>query len=125
IVALSNQIISNSEIEKYKEYKPSESVAEKGNDVNFVLYNDENDQIQDIAKNIQSLSNDGSPYSEIAILVRTNAQTAIIESELAERDIPFDVSKSMSFYDRKEILDILSYARLALNPEDDASFRRI
>lgn len=125
IVNLSNQVIANSPIEKYKDYKPSESVAEVGDKVQFTLYNDENQQITNIANKVQQLHDEGTPLSEIAILVRTNAQTAIIEDIFAEKDIPYDVSKSMSFFDRKEILDILSYARVAVDAEDDASFRRI
>ena len=125
IVKLSNQIIANSKIEKYKEYKPSESVSEVGDKVNFSLYNTEEDQINSISRKILQLNEEGTPLKEIAILVRTNAQTAIIEDVLAEKDIPYDVSKSMSFFDRKEILDILSYARLAVNSDDDESMRRI
>ena len=125
IVKLSNQIISNSKIEKYKEYKPSESVAEVGDKVNFSLYNTEEDQINGISRKVLQLNEEGTPLKEIAILVRTNAQTAIIEDVFAEKDIPYDVSKSMSFFDRKEILDILSYARLAVNSSDDESLRRI
>jgi DNA helicase II / ATP-dependent DNA helicase PcrA len=125
IVKLSNEIIANSEIEKYKDYKPSESVAEEGDKVKFTLYNDEHSQVTSIANKVEELQEQGSPLSEIAILVRTNAMTAIIEDIFAERDIPYDVSKSMSFFDRKEILDILSYARLAVDREDDASFRRV
>jgi DNA helicase II / ATP-dependent DNA helicase PcrA len=125
IVKLSNQIIDNSDIEKYKEYKPSESVAEEGERVQFSVFDNENTQIRNIANRVLELQDDGSPLSEIAILVRTNAQTAIIEDMFAEMDIPYDVSKAMSFFDRKEILDILSYARLAVSADDDSSFRRI
>lgn len=125
IVALSNQIIANSPIEKYNEYKPSESVAEVGDRVKFTAYQNEDNQIEGIADEIERLHEQGVPLKEIAILVRTNAQTAIIEDVLAERDIPYEVSKSMSFFDRKEVLDILSYARVAVDETDDASFRRI
>lgn len=122
IVKLSNQIIANSEIEKYNDYKPSESVGETGAPIEFSLYNTERDQIEMIANKVEEI---GEPLKEIAILVRTNAQTATIEEVFAERDIPYEVSKSMSFFDRKEILDILSYARVATDSSDDASFRRI
>lgn len=125
IVKLSNEIIAKSDVEKYKQYKPSESVSEVGDKVRFTLYNDEYSQIQSISHKITELQEQGSPLSEIAILVRTNAMTAPIEDIFSERDIPYDVSKSMSFFDRKEILDILSYARLAVDSEDDSSFRRI
>lgn len=125
IVNLSNDIIGHSSIEKYKDYKPSESVAEVGDKVRLSIYQDERVQANRIADKIEDLSESGTPLSEIAILVRANAQTAIFEETLSDRDIPFDVSKSMSFFDRKEVLDLISYARLVANSEDDASFRRI
>jgi DNA helicase II / ATP-dependent DNA helicase PcrA len=125
IVKLSNEIIANSSVKKYTEYKPSESVSEVGDKVQFTLYDKEMSQIQSIANKVVELQEEGSPLSEIAVLVRTNAMTALIEQEFAERDLPYDVSKSMSFFDRKEILDILSYARLAVDIGDDSSFRRI
>lgn len=125
IVSLSNQIIDNSPIEKYKEYLHSESVAEVGDKVSFTLYQDEKIQIERIADKVEELHEEGTDLKEIAILVRTNAQTATIEDVFADRDIPYDVSKSTSFFDRKEVLDILSYARVAVDNHDDASFRRI
>lgn len=125
IVSLSNKIIENSPVDKYKQFKPSESVAEVGDKVLFTLYDREDKQFNNIANKIEQLSEEGTPLSEIAILVRTNAQTAIIEDILAERDIPYDVSKAKSFFDRKEILDLLSYARVAVNNDDDVSLRRV
>ncbi|MEX3625209.1 ATP-dependent helicase [Viridibacillus arvi] len=125
IVNLSNDIIDHSPIEKYKQYKHSESVGEVGDKVVFSLYQDERKQATSIADKIEDINNAGTPLSEIAILVRANAQTAIFEEILADRDIPFDVSKSTSFFDRKEVLDLLSYARLVAKSDDDASFRRV
>lgn len=125
IVYLSNKIIENSSIEKYKEYKPSESFSEVGEKIKFTLYQDEIRQINGVVNEIELLHEQGTPLKEIAVLVRTNAQTAIIEDIFAERNIPYDVSKEVSFFDRKEILDILSYARLAVDLDDDSSFRRI
>lgn len=125
IVNLSNDIISYSPVEKFKHYKPSESVAEVGDKVLFTLFQDERKQALSIADRIEEMRDSGTPLSEIAILVRANSQTAIFEETLSDRDIPFDVSKSMSFFDRKEVLDILSYARLVANSDDDASFRRV
>lgn len=125
IVNLSNDIIDHSPIEKYKRYKHSESVAEVGDKVQFTLYQDERKQANRIADKIIEANESGTPLSEIAILVRANSQTAIFEETLTDRDIPFDVSKSMSFFDRKEVLDLLSYARLVANSDDDVSFRRV
>ena len=125
IVELSNKIIDCSPIEKYKNFKHSESVSEIGKPIEFTMYQDDMNEFSSIANMIQEYSNNGVKLKEIAILVRTNAQTALIETMLADRDIPYEVSKSLSFFDRKEVLDILSYVRLAMDEDDDASFRRV
>ncbi|QRV11458.1 ATP-dependent helicase (plasmid) [Bacillus velezensis] len=125
IVNLSNKIIEMSHNEKYKQFKPSESVNKKGEDINFSIYESEYRQFEDISSKIEKMNENGKAFNEMAILVRTNAQTAIIEEMLAEKDIPYDVSKSMSFFDRKEVLDLLSYARIAVDQNDDVSFRRV
>lgn len=64
-------------------------------------------------------------YSDIAILYRTNAQSRIFEETLRKRNIPYKVYGSLSFYQRKEIKDLLAYFRLAVNPNDDEALRRI
>ena len=64
-------------------------------------------------------------YSDFAILYRTNAQSRVFEESLRKRNIPYKVYGSISFYQRKEIKDILAYFRLTLNPNDDEAFKRI
>lgn len=63
--------------------------------------------------------------SEIAILYRTNAQSRIFEEYLRRSNIPYRIYGGMSFYQRKEIKDILAYMRLVVNPKDDEAFKRI
>ncbi len=63
--------------------------------------------------------------SEIAILYRTNAQSRIFEEYLRRANIPYRIYGGMSFYQRKEIKDILAYMRLVVNPKDDEAFKRI
>lgn len=64
-------------------------------------------------------------YRDFAILYRTNAQSRIFEEALRKRDIPYRVYGSISFYQRKEIKDMLAYYRLVCNKRDDESLRRI
>ncbi|NOY37585.1 MAG: UvrD-helicase domain-containing protein [Chlorobi bacterium] len=64
-------------------------------------------------------------YREFAILYRTNAQSRIFEEALRKRNIPYKVYGSVSFYQRKEIKDVLAYLRLIVNPRDDESLKRI
>ena len=64
-------------------------------------------------------------FSDYAILYRTNAQSRIFEEALRKRNVPYRVYGGISFYQRKEIKDMLSYLRLAINPKDDEAFKRI
>ncbi len=64
-------------------------------------------------------------YSDFAILYRTNAQSRVFEEILRKRNIPYKIYGGLSFYQRKEIKDILSYFRLIINKKDDESFKRI
>jgi DNA helicase-2/ATP-dependent DNA helicase PcrA len=64
-------------------------------------------------------------YNDFAVLYRTNAQSRIFEESLRKRNIPYRVYGSLSFYQRKEIKDILAYFRVAINPHDDESIKRI
>jgi DNA helicase-2/ATP-dependent DNA helicase PcrA len=68
---------------------------------------------------------DRENYSDFAILYRTNAQSRVFEEILRKRNIPYKIYGGLSFYQRKEIKDILSYFRLIINPKDDESFKRI
>lgn len=65
------------------------------------------------------------PYSSFAILYRTNAQSRSFEETLRKNNIPYRVYGSLSFYQRKEIKDLLAYLRLTVNLNDDESLRRI
>lgn len=66
-----------------------------------------------------------SPFSDFAILYRTNAQSRIFEEALRKKNIPYRIYGGLSFYQRKEIKDVISYFRLIVNPNDEEAFRRI
>ena len=65
------------------------------------------------------------PNSDFAILYRTNAQSRAMEDALRKRDIPYRIYGGLSFYQRKEIKDVLSYLRLIINPADEEALKRI
>ncbi len=67
----------------------------------------------------------GDAWSDAAILYRTNNQSLVIEDNLRRRGIPYRIYKGSSFYDHKEIKDLLAYIRLVINPRDDEAFKRI
>lgn len=64
-------------------------------------------------------------YDEYAILYRTNAQSRVLEESLRKRSIPYRIYGGLSFYQRKEIKDMIAYFRLSVNPDDDEALRRI
>lgn len=66
-----------------------------------------------------------SPYSEMAVLYRTHAQSRVIEEMLMRAGIPYKVFGGTRFYDRREVRDALAYLRLIVNPADDISLKRI
>lgn len=63
-------------------------------------------------------------WSDFAILYRTNAQSRIFEETLRRKNIPYKIYGGLSFYERKEIKDILAYFRMAINPEDEEAIKR-
>lgn len=64
-------------------------------------------------------------YADFAILYRTNAQSRILEEALRKRGIPYKIYGGLSFYQRKEVKDVISYLRLIVNPHDEEAFKRI
>lgn len=66
-----------------------------------------------------------SSYSEFVILYRTNAQSRIFEEALRKKNIPYRIYGGLSFYQRKEIKDVIAYFRMVVNPYDEEAFRRI
>ncbi len=68
---------------------------------------------------------EGVPYSASAILYRTNAQSRILEQELRKRNVPFRIYGGRSFFDHKEVKDVIAYFRLLVNPNDEESLLRV
>ncbi|KKM82669.1 hypothetical protein LCGC14_1317220, partial [marine sediment metagenome] len=69
--------------------------------------------------------NEQLPNGQFAVLYRTNSQSRAIEDGLRKRDIPYRIYGGLSFYQRKEIKDVLSYLRLVINPKDEEALKRI
>jgi DNA helicase-2/ATP-dependent DNA helicase PcrA len=65
------------------------------------------------------------PHSDFAVLYRTNSQSRAIEDAMRKKDIPYRIFGGLSFYQRKEIKDLLSYLRLVINPKDEEALKRI
>ena len=86
---------------------------------------DERDEAAFVAEEVDKLRVEGYSFDDIAIFYRTNAQSRVLEEVLLRVGTPHKVIGGMRFYERKEIRDLLAYARLLVNPADDVSARRI
>ncbi|MEZ3533334.1 MAG: UvrD-helicase domain-containing protein [Muribaculaceae bacterium] len=64
-------------------------------------------------------------YDEYAVLYRTNAQSRVLEESLRKRNIPYRIYGGLSFYQRKEVKDMIAYFRLSVNPDDDEALKRV
>ena len=126
IVNFANTVIEKSPIEKYTQF--DSQIAARGVDgapVSIKLYSTEYVEAKNTIEEIEEFHRNGVPYEDFAILTRTNAQIGFYESMFADENIPVDVSSSKSFFDRKEIADILSYAEHTVHPKDDMSMIRV
>ncbi|MEK6610808.1 MAG: UvrD-helicase domain-containing protein [Gemmatimonadota bacterium] len=86
---------------------------------------DERDEAEWLVREFAQRARRGEhAFDEMAVLVRTNAQTRAFEEELRRGGIPYRVVGAVSFYERREVKDLLAYLRLIVNPDDDEAFRR-
>lgn len=99
---------------------------EDGDDVVLIEALSERDEALKVANKVRGLSvRHGYTYNDFAVLYRTNAQSRSIEDALRRGSIPYRVIGGLSFYQRKEIKDLVAYLRLIVNPNDTASLRRV
>lgn len=91
-----------------------------------VITEDDRGEAEYVAREIFTHSNEQNrPWKDFAILYRSNSQSRVFEEALRRHQIPYTIVGGMSFLDRKEVKDVLSYWRLIVNPKDDTSLRRI
>lgn len=123
IVCAANSLIEKNERQIRKEVY---SEKEKGEPIGvFQAYSDveEGDIVANKIAELRREKDYG--YAAFAILYRTNAQSRIFEEALRKRSIPYKIYGGLSFYQRKEIKDVISYFRLIVNPNDEEAFKRI
>ena len=123
IVAAANQIIANNK-EQFKKTVFTEN--EEGYLLKVIKANTDNEEGQKIANHIfETKAQNQIMNSDFAILYRTNAQSRSFEEALRKLNIAYKIYGGISFYQRKEIKDLLSYFRLIINNSDDESIKRI
>lgn len=119
---------ANSLIEKNERQIPKEVFSEKerGEAIGvFQAYSDVEEGDIVTNKIAQLRREHDYEYSDFAILYRTNAQSRVFEEALRKRGMPYKIYGGLSFYQRKEIKDIIAYFRLVVNPNDEEAFKRI
>ena len=97
----------------------------EGDPIKLFCAGDEREEAAWVCDRIQQARRSGSPYSDVAILYRSNAQSRVLEDMLMRAGIPYRIYGGLRFYDRKEVKDILAYLRAISNQADDVSLRRI
>jgi len=119
---------ANSLIEHNQERIPKViySENEKGEKIELLKGLTESEEAFIIAKIAQELKNkEHIPYNEMAVLYRINAQSRVLEDSFRRLNIPYKIYGSLSFYQRKEIKDVIAYIRLVVNNKDDEALLRI
>ena len=119
---------ANSVIAKNKAQLPKNvwTANEEGNLIELIKAVSDNEEGKLIASSIfEEKMQQQYKFSDFAILYRTNSQSRAIEEALRRMNIKYKVVGGLSFYQRKEIKDVLAYLRYSLNQQDEASFRRI
>ncbi len=123
IVNAANNVITHNRRQIKKEIWTSQSDSRRIDLIRALSDVEESRKVVDAIfehKNRNHITN-----SEIAVLYRTNAQSRIVEEQLRRANIPYRVYGGLSFYQRKEIKDVLAYFRLVVNHRDEEAFRRI
>ncbi len=102
------------------------TVGDQGEKIRLYRAGDEYDEGRWVASEVRRLRSQHSVgWNEMAVFYRTNAQSRVLEEEMLRANVPYRVISGMRFYDRREIKNALAYARLIVNPRDEASARRV
>lgn len=123
IVQAANSIIAKNKDQIQKNVWTKNSSGEK-----IIIHKSisDSDEGNYVATNVwQTSMNEGAKHDDFCILYRTNAQSRSFEDALRKKNIPYKIYGGLSFYQRKEIKDVLSYLRLVVNPKDEEAFRRV
>lgn len=119
---------ANSLIKHNRNQIPKDVFSEnaKGEKVQYKPAYSDKEEAAIVAKDVKRIRReDGCQYSDFAILYRTNSQSRSFEEEFRKQGIPYRIYGGLSFYQRKEIKDIIAYFRLVANPDDEEAIKRI
>ena len=119
---------ANSLIKHNRNQIPKDVFSEnaKGEKIQYKPAYSDKEEAVIVAKDVKRIKReDGCQYNDFAILYRTNAQSRSFEEEFRKQGIPYRIYGGLSFYQRKEIKDIIAYFRLVANPDDEEAIKRI
>lgn len=123
IVNAANSVIAKNEGRIPKECWSADA---EGSPIRLVnAYTDKEEALMTVSSIILKMSTEHCQYQDFAILYRTNTQSKALEEALRRRNIPYRIYSGNSFFDRQEVKDMMAYLKLAVNINDDESFRRI
>ncbi len=120
ILKAASAVIANNMSRKDKTLRTSRTGGEK---IRLILIDSAEDEAVRVIDSIVE-KRASSPLNEMVILYRTNAQSRAFEEHLRRRNLPYQIFGGISFYQRKEIKDLMAYLKLIVNPKDDVSFLR-
>lgn len=123
IVQAANSIIANNKEQLQKNVFSENHEGEKIRVLRAISDNEEGKQVAELLVQEHSLS--AGKYRNFAILYRTNAQSRALEEALRKLNVPYKIYGGMSFYQRKEIKDLLAYFRLTFNANDEEALKRV
>ncbi|MFD2871191.1 ATP-dependent helicase [Mucilaginibacter ximonensis] len=123
IVNVANSIIANNKDQLKKNVF---SEKDQGDKIKVLRAFSDNEEGKSVAEDImQQRSSKGMKWSDFAILYRTNAQSRSMEEALRKLGMPYKIYGGLSFYQRKEIKDLIAYFRLTFNPNDEEALKRV
>lgn len=122
IVCAANSVIAKNEGRIPKECY---SVGEKGEKLRIIRsYTEQEEAILIVSEILDRMRTDKAQYEDFAILYRTNSQSRALEEQLRRRNLPYMIYSGNSFFERAEVKDVMAWLKLAVNPNDDESFKR-
>lgn len=122
ILDAANAVIANNITRKPKKLFTSQPAGEK---ISVYMATDERDEGRWIASEIEKQHGSGTPYNQIAVFYRTNAQSRMLEDMLLRTGVPYRLVGGTRFFDRAEIRDVMAYLSLVVNPANDMAARRV
>ncbi len=122
ILDAANAVIANNITRKPKKLFTSQPAGEK---ISVYMATDERDEGRWIASEIEKQHGSGTPYNQIAVFYRTNAQSRMLEDMLLRAGVPYRLVGGTRFFDRQEIRDVMAYLSLVVNPANDMAARRV